>query len=141
MSERVSALAAANLTAWGLDDRCTALHADIRRSDAVDLSGPFDVITLHNNVYYFSQTERVEIFADLRQRLAPSGRLVMTSVFAGKTLSAVEFDLVLRSTAGCWPLPERTTLRNALKRAGYRAIAFHRLIATEPLYGVIAEAA
>jgi SAM-dependent methyltransferase len=139
MSEPVTALAADNLTAWGLGERCTALHADIRRPHAANLDGPFDVITLHNNLYYFSEAEQREVFADLRRRLAPGGRLVMTSVFAGRTLLAAEFNLVLRSTAGCWPLPERTELRNALKDAGYRAIAFHRLIATEPLYGVIAD--
>ncbi|MGH3564290.1 MAG: SAM-dependent methyltransferase, partial [Mycobacterium sp.] len=47
MSERVRALAAANFAAWGLADRCTALHADIRRPDTAILDGPFDVVTLH----------------------------------------------------------------------------------------------
>ncbi len=140
MSESVSALAADNLTAWGLRDRCTALHADIRRTHAADLDGPFDLITLHNNVYYFSEAEQREVFADLRRRLAPGGRLVMTSVFAGKTLAAAEFDLVLRSTANCWPLPERNEILDALQEAGYRNITFHRLLATDPLFGVIADA-
>jgi 4-hydroxy-2,2'-bipyrrole-5-carbaldehyde O-methyltransferase len=138
ISERVSALAGANFTAWGLANRCTALHADIRQPDAARLDGPFDVVTLHNNVYYFSESERASLFADLRMRLARGGRLVVTSVFAGKALAAAEFDLVLRSTAGCWPLPERTELLDELKRAGFSAIEFHRL-AAPPLYGVVAD--
>ena len=138
ISERVSALAGANFTAWGLANRCTALHADIRQPQLARLDGPFDVVTLHNNVYYFSAAERASLFSDLRRRLEPAGRLVVTSIFAGKGLAAAEFDLVLRATAGCWPLPERAELIGEIKRAGFGAIEFHRL-ATPPLYGVVAE--
>lgn len=139
VSARACALAAANFDAWGMADRCTALHADIRQPNIPALDGSFDLITLHNNVYYFSATERRSLFADLRGRLASDGRLVLTSFFAGKTTTAAEFDLVLRSTAGCWPLPERAELSDALDSAGYRAITFHRLLATDPLFGVLAE--
>lgn len=140
MSERVTALAAANFTAWGLAGRCTALHADIRQSGTTGLDGPFDLITLHNNVYYFSPAERADMFAGLRDRLTPAGRLLLTSYFAGKTLAAAQFDLVLRSTAGCWPLPERAELRDALHSAGYPEVTFHRLLPTESLFGVVATA-
>lgn len=139
LSERVAALASANLAAWGLGDRCTALHADIRDSNLAELAGPFDLITLHNNIYYFPPAGWRSLLVDLRRRLAPTGRLVLTSMFAGKSLNAAEFDLVLRSTAGCWPLPERAELVDALTDAGYRAVAFHRLLATDPLFGVVAE--
>ncbi|MFZ0228782.1 MAG: class I SAM-dependent methyltransferase [Mycobacterium sp.] len=137
ISERVSALAGANFAAWGIANRCTALHADIRQPQLARLDGPFDVVTLHNNVYYFSAPERASLFADLRRRLEPGGRLVVTSVFAGKELAAAEFDLVLRATAGCWPLPERAELLDELRHAGFSDIEFHRL-ATPPLYGVVA---
>ena len=63
---------------------------------------------------------------------------MVTSVFAGKGLAAAEFDLVLRATAGCWPLPERAELIDELRHAGFSDIEFHRL-ATPPLYGVVAE--
>ncbi|ORV12612.1 hypothetical protein [Mycobacterium celatum] len=103
------------------------------------LAGPFELVTLHNNIYYFSPAERRTLLADLRRRLAPTGRLVLTSMFAGKSLSAAELDLVLRATAGCWPLPQRTDVADALTGAGYRAVSFHRLLATDPLFGVVAE--
>ncbi|ORA37475.1 hypothetical protein BST20_13590 [Mycobacterium branderi] len=139
LSERVVALASANLAAWGLEDRCTVLHADIRDSNLAELAGPFDLITLHNNIYYFPPAEWRALLTDLRRRLAPTGRLVLTSMFAGKSLNAAEFDLVLRSTAGCWPLPQRAELVDALTDAGYRTVALHRLLATDPLFGVVAE--
>lgn len=139
LSERVVALATANLAAWGMSDRCAVLHADIRDANAAELAGPFDLITLHNNIYYFPPAEWHTLLADLRRRLAPTGRLVLTSMFAGKSLNAAEFDLVLRSTAGCWPLPERAELVDALTDAGFRAVTFHRLLATDPLFGVVAE--
>ena len=138
ISERVSALAGANFAAWGLANRCTALHADIRQTHLARLDGPFDVVTLHNNVYYFAAPERANLLADLRRRLAPGGRLVVTSVFVGKGLAAAEFDLVLHATAGCWPLPKRTELLDELRHAGFSAIEFHRL-ASPPLYGVVAD--
>jgi SAM-dependent methyltransferase len=140
VSERVAALASANLAAWGLADRCTALHADIRDANLAELAGPFDLITLHNNIYYFPPAERHTLLMDLRRRLAPTGWLVLTSMFAGKSLNAAELDLVLRSTAGCWPLPQRAELIEALTDATYRAVTLHRLLATEPLFGVVAEA-
>ncbi len=140
LSERVAALASANLAAWGLADRCTVLRADIRDFNFAELAGPFDLITLHNNIYYFSPAERRTLLVDLRRRLTPTGRLVLTSMFAGSSLSAAELDLVLRATAGCWPLPERAELVDALTDAGYRAVAFHRLLPTDPLFGVVAEA-
>ncbi|MCV7400976.1 methyltransferase domain-containing protein [Mycobacterium fragae] len=139
LAERVVALASANLAAWGLADRCAVLHADIRDADLAQLAGPFDLITLHNNIYYFPPAQWRSLLTDLRQRLAPTGRLVLTSMFAGSSLSAAELDLVLRATAGCWPLPQRAELIDALTGAGYRAIAFHRLLATDPLFGVVAE--
>lgn len=139
LAERVVALASANLAAWGLADRCAVVHADIRDADLAELAGPFDLITLHNNIYYFPPAQWRSLLTDLRQRLAPTGRLVLTSMFAGSTLSAAELDLVLRATAGCWPLPQHAELVDALTGAGYSAIAFHRLLATDPLFGVIAE--
>ncbi|GBE66618.1 methyltransferase [Mycobacterium sp. MFM001] len=139
LSERVVALASGNLAAWGLAGRCRVLHADIRDSNLAELDGPFDLITLHNNIYYFPPAEWRTLLADLRGRLTPTGRLVLTSMFAGNSLSATELDLVLRATAGCWPLPERTELVHALTDAGYRGAAFHRLLATDPLFGVVAE--
>ncbi|ORW07816.1 SAM-dependent methyltransferase [Mycobacterium kyorinense] len=139
LSERVVALAKANLAAWGLADRCAVLHADIRDSDLAELAGPFDLITLHNNIYYFPPAEWRTLFAELRRRLAPTGRLVLTSMFAGSSLSAAELDLVLRATAGCWPLPQRGELVDALTHAGYGDVAFHRLLVTDPLFGVVAE--
>ncbi|SRX94977.1 type 12 methyltransferase [Syntrophobacter fumaroxidans MPOB] [Mycobacterium shimoidei] len=140
MSERAVDLASANFRAWGLAERCAVVHADIRDSDRAELAGPFDMITLHNNIYYFSPAEWPSLLADLRRRLAPTGRLILTSMFAGNSLAAAELDLVLRATAGCWPLPERAELADALTDAGYRAVAFQRLLATDPLFGVVAEA-
>lgn len=137
VSERVTALATANFAEWGIADRCTALHADIRQPAPGPLDGPFEMVTLHNNVYYFSASERAGLFADLRRRIAPDGHLVLTSLFAGKSLDAAELDLVLRATAGCWPLPERAELRDELRHAGFDGVEFQRL-ATPPLYGVVA---
>jgi hypothetical protein len=64
------------------------------------LVGPWDVVLLLQNIYYFPTTERVDLLAELR-RLAPHGVVVMAAVTADSgDPFAVQLDLMLRSTSG-----------------------------------------
>ena len=137
MSETVVALAAANIKTWQIADRFTVRQADIR-SDNPDLPGPYDLITLYNNIYYFAEDERAPLFRQLADRLSPTGRLVLVSLFRDSTVAAQDLDLTLRSTQGCSGLPERTELARALREAGFESVTETRLMPTEPVYGVVA---
>lgn len=138
MSDRVVEMANVNLQKWRIAARFKAIRANINDSDP-GLDGPYDLITLHNNVYYFAEDARTALFSSLRQRLAPGGRLILVSLFKAPTVISADLDLVLRSTEDNYPLPERDDLSASLTKAGYSAPRFHRLIPAEPLYGVVAQ--
>lgn len=129
--------AARNLRSWGLDDRFKVMQLDIR--DAGDRLGrDFDLITLYNNVYYFTLDERRDLFRGLRSRLAAGGALAVVSSVQGRGALTNDFDLILRSTAGCAPLPELRETERMLLEAGFRSVRSQRLALAQPLCGIIA---
>ncbi|QZH59706.1 methyltransferase domain-containing protein [Mycolicibacterium farcinogenes] len=139
MSERVVELARKNLGKWGFSERFRTECANINDPNP-DLGDSFDLVTLHNNVYYFAEDARAKLFAELRNRLRPGGRLVLVSLFKGPTTISTDLDLILRATVDNYPLPERETLTSVLTEAGFTDIRFSRLIPAEPLFGVVAHA-
>jgi SAM-dependent methyltransferase len=126
-----------NLAQWGLDDRFTVSAGDIRQPPA-EVSGQFDLVTLHQNVYYFAEEERIALFERVRSWLLPGGRLVLTSFMQGKTPASIDFDIALRCTAGCTGLPTLDELVAALRLAGFDRVESVRLMPLEPFYGMIA---
>lgn len=137
LQESVVEQARANVQSWGISDRFAVVVGDIRHPPA-DVSGPFDLITLHQNVYYFAPEERPDLFQRLRLWLAPQGVLALTSIIRGKTLAALDFDLALRSTLGCAALLELKELIAQLEESGFSQVRATRLMPLEPLYGVTA---
>lgn len=137
MQEEVVKQARANLSEWGIRDRFKLMAADVRHPPE-ELAGPFDLITLYNNVYYFALEERPALFRRLRSWLAPYGALAMVSLMQGSSFTAVDFDLTLRSTVGCAPLPEIDDLTRQLKEGGFSHVKKVRLMPWEHFYGVVA---
>ena len=129
--------ARANLARWGLRDRFAIIQADIRRPPA-EVAGPFDLITLYNNIYYFPPEQRPALFRALGARLAPHGTFALVSSLQGPSLATVDFDLTLRSTRGCTPLPTLAELTEQLRQGGFRQVTTTQLIPLEPFYGVVA---
>ena len=130
--------ARANLTAWGVADRFHVLLADIRNPPP-EVAGPFDLITLYNNVYYFEERERPALFRTFRSWLAPGGALALVSLFHGRTLASVDLDLALRSTVGHTALPELEPVRAQLREGGFVHVKTVKLMPIEPLYGLVAK--
>ena len=122
---------------WGLADRFRVLHADIR-TPPPELAGPFDLITLYNNIYYFPPADRVALLRSLRDRLTDGGRLALISMFQARSVGAANFDLVLRSTLGCAPLGTVDDLVAQLHDSGFTSVTTTRLIPLQPFYGVTA---
>lgn len=128
----------ASLREWGLDGRFRILHADIR-TPGPELAGPFDLITLYGNIYYFPVANRSALLCSLRNRLSPGGRVAIISLFqAARSALAADFDLILRSTAGCAPLPRIDELITQLHEAGFSDIRTQRLMLNQPLFGIVA---
>lgn len=128
----------ARLVEWGLDGRFDVLRADIRKP-APELVGPFDLITLYNNIYYFAPEERVALLDGLRKRLRPGGSLALTSMFQAGTTAAANFDLVLRSTCGCSAMGTLGQLVEQLHESRYANVVTDRLIPGQPFYAVTAK--
>lgn len=68
LQQDVADSAAANMAEWGLTDRVETRQADLRTLDA---QPQFDLVTLHNNIYYFPEAERVEALRRAHDLLAP----------------------------------------------------------------------
>jgi SAM-dependent methyltransferase len=133
----VVALARRNLVAWGLQQHFTVHEADVRRLPD-DLAGPWDLVLLLQNVYYFDGRDRTDLLRTVR-RLVPHGEvLVATAVPDTRDPAAAHLDVVLRSTAGSTPLPTVDELRGDLAAAGFTAVEVRRLAPLQPLRAILA---
>jgi SAM-dependent methyltransferase len=133
----VVALARRNLADWGLDGRYTVEEADLRDLPA-RLGGPWDLVLLFQNIYYFAPDDRPALLDRLR-RLAPDGAVVVGTAVAGTgDPAAAHLDLVLRSTDGNVGLPTAAEMREGLAAAGFRTVDERRLAPLQPLRGFVA---
>ncbi|WP_107657374.1 SAM-dependent methyltransferase [Nocardia suismassiliense] len=126
--DEVAAEAAANLAQWGLADRVEVKRADARK---VADTERFDLVTMHNNIYYFAAHERTELLAHMRSLLKPGGRLLLTSACKGGNLSTEVLGLWFEFADFGGPLPDTTELALQMKDAGFTDIQMRRLIPGE----------
>ncbi len=138
MQEKAVRQTRRNLADWGIGHHFQVFTANIYDPPA-ELQGPFDLITLYNNIYYFPLEERVALFQTLRTLLAPDGALALVSMMQGKSMEAANFDLVLRSTVGGAPLPELNEVSRQLRDGGFTQIKQIRLMFGEPFFGIVAQ--
>jgi SAM-dependent methyltransferase len=130
-------LAAGNLAAWGLSDRFATRQADLCHLPG-DLAGPWDLVLLFQNIYYFPPAERPGLLEALRS-LAPDGAVVVATAVAGTgDPAAAHLDVVLRSTEGNTPLPSAAEMHRDLAAAGFTSIDERRLAPLQPLRAFVA---
>ena len=120
----------------GLEDRFAVRQGDLRQAESWP-EGPFDVVTAHQNVYYFDAGERAALWRRCRQRLEEGGELVAVTPTSGGPMSDY-FELILRSTAGCQQLPAVEELTAELRDAGFADVRSERLIPGDSVYGIAA---
>jgi SAM-dependent methyltransferase len=133
----VAERARANLSEWKLADRATVVARDVRALGA----GPdFDLLTLHQNIYYFPLAERTPLFAALRGFARPGGRLLITSTCRGGSMISAILDVWGRVTEGAGPLPEPEQLARQLEAAGWREVSARNLLPGDRFYRFIARA-
>lgn len=132
----VVALAWRNLQAWGIAERVDLCHADV-----FDLNGPlgFDLVTLHNNIYYFSAERRVELLRRLRRLMPPSGRLLLTTSCRGGSPSIAALHLWWTLSDVAAGLPEHDALVAQLHEAGFARVRTRRLLPGESYHAFLAE--
>lgn len=137
MQEAVVEQARKNLWEWGIADRFDVRYADIR-TDGGSLGGPFDLVTLYNNAYYFPIQERAALFTGIRSLVKPGGTLAVVSLMRGGSVASRNFDVVLRSTEGCAELPDLQELVQQLKEAGFGSVSVRQIMPSEHFAGVLA---
>jgi 4-hydroxy-2,2'-bipyrrole-5-carbaldehyde O-methyltransferase len=134
----VVALARRSLAAWGLADRFAVHEADVRHLPD-ELAGPWDLVLLLQNVYYFDGADRTELLRGLRLLTGPGGAvLVATAVPDARDPAAAHLDVVLRSTVGNTPLPTVAELRADLTAAGFTRVEVRHLAPIQPLRAIVA---
>lgn len=80
LQPRVAELARKNIKSWGLLGRATIEATDVREYQS---EAEFDLVTLHQNIYYFKVDERIDLARRLIKFLRPGGRLLLTTACQG----------------------------------------------------------
>jgi 2-polyprenyl-3-methyl-5-hydroxy-6-metoxy-1,4-benzoquinol methylase len=137
MDPKVVEQAQGNLALWELGDGFEVVCGDIRQPPP-QVTGPYDLITLFNLVYYFTPQERAELFSSLRALLAPDGVLAVASNFAsqGKDPSAANLNLATCSILGCHPLPSVEGISQELRDCGFTSVEKAKIVPGSTFLGV-----
>ncbi len=76
LQPQVAKLARENIRKWRLQERVSIEVGDARERAVEPI---FDLVTLHNNIYYFAVESRVEVLFRLKSFLKPNGRVLITT--------------------------------------------------------------
>ena len=129
--EKVADVARKNIEAWGLENRATIEHSDVRNYST---GQKFDLVTLHQNIYYFPVQERENLFRHLREYLKPGGQVLLTSVCQGGGPGIQALNIQVSTTEGFSPLPDSNQLCQQLKSAGFVDVKAWRFVPFESLW-------
>ena len=131
LAEDVIAKARADLSAAGHGQRFT-LHAANVEAWAKDASARFDLVMLHNNIYYFMREHRPELFRTVRNLLAPGGEILLSTMTTPGSVASAHLHLMLVAQAGTASLPERASLLRDFDQANLHLIAVEQPVPMEP---------
>lgn len=135
LQTEVAELARANLRGWGLERRVEVECADVREKPA---SPDFDLVTLHNNIYYFPINERPALLRHVRGFLRPGGALLVTTGCRGGSALMELLNLWGAMTEGCGPLSEPGEIEQQLRGAGFERVERRSLIPREAFFAFTA---
>ncbi len=131
LSEEVISRARANLSAAGYAERCTLHAADIE-SWASRTTGRFDLVMLHNNIYYFDREYRPTLLRIMRGLLAPAGEILLTTMTTPGSVASAHLHFMLLAQAGPSALPTPATLLADFDSAALEVTRTARPVPTEP---------
>lgn len=134
LQEPAAEQARTNLISWGLADRVQIEVADVRDRTG---SGDADLITLHQNIYYFPTDEQADLARHLGGFLAPGGKLLITTVVRGSGSASAALDLWGAMTRGASRLPSPEELIVLLESAGYTDVSCRKLGPDATYYAAI----
>ncbi len=129
-------LAKRNMKKWEIDDSIEIQHADIFDYQT---DQRFDLITLHNNIYYFADGRRQALLETLPRLLKPSGRLLLTTSCRGGSTGIAALHLWWSLSNVAAGLPEEHRLKEELLEAGFSQVRSRRLLPGESYFAFVAE--
>jgi SAM-dependent methyltransferase len=138
LQDKVVAVARRNIEAWGLENRATIEHSDVRNYST---SQKFDLVTLHQNIYYFPVQERENLFRHIKEYLRPGGQVLLTSACQGGGTGLQGLNIQVSTTQGLSPLPDPNQLCQQLKAVGFVEIKKKRLVPFESFWAFYASKA
>ena len=116
--------------------RSTVQSGDVAGVGGSASDDRYDLVTLINNIYYFTRDERVDLYRQMRGALTDGGELVVvTMVTPGSTASA-HLHFMLVSQAGRRVAARGRRSRARPSRRRLRHIESTRLVPTEPFVGI-----
>jgi SAM-dependent methyltransferase len=124
-----------NLERWSLTDRCRLRAADLARLPD-DLRGPFDLVLLAQNIYYWPPADRARVLRQVRD--LSNDLVVVVTTTPGRLAFGRHLDLVLRVTEHSWRLPTSDELRADAHTAGFQDIELHDLLPPSGLVALLA---
>lgn len=119
MQASTARIAEEAVRSWGLAGRVSILNLDIRKYKP---DQAFDLVTLHNLIYYFPVRERAPLLALLKGFVKPGGRFVITTLCDHPAPSIRAMNLWSAMTEGSGPLPKSDDLEPLLREAGFSNI-------------------
>lgn len=131
LQEKVADVARRNIQACGLENRATIEHLDVRNYST---SQKFDLVTLHQNIYYFPVQERENLFRQIREYLKPGSQVLITSACQGGGPGIQGLNIWVSTTEGYSPLPEPDHLCQQLRSAGFVEVQTKRLVPFESIW-------
>ncbi|MEW6444263.1 MAG: class I SAM-dependent methyltransferase [bacterium] len=131
LQSEAAAYARENLRLWGIEGRAAIETGDIRERAP---EAAFDVVTLHNNIYYFPLESRVQVLKHLRGFLVPGGRLLLTTGCRGGSVGMEVLNLWGAVTEGCGRLPEPREMDLQMREAGFCSVSGRSLLTGDRFY-------
>lgn len=127
----VAEMAKRNVHDWGLKDRVRIEAKSILDYESL---APFDLATLHNNIYYFPVGARVALLRKVFGLLKPGGRLLITTGCQNGNPVMHVLNVTGAMTEGMDVLPDVGELLRQLEDAGFTHARSKRLIPIASYY-------
>jgi SAM-dependent methyltransferase len=116
LQPEVAEFANANLHEWGVSKRAHVDKGDVRERTPEPV---FDIVTFHNNIYYFPVDERVAVLRHAQAFLKPGGTILLTTACSGGGPVGVGLDIWSAGTERCGRLPAPEELVAQMRAAGF----------------------
>jgi 4-hydroxy-2,2'-bipyrrole-5-carbaldehyde O-methyltransferase len=116
LQPEVADQASENIKSWGLSNRVRVMAGDIQ---SVDVGEQFDILTLHNLIYYFHFDKRIQLLERLRSLLKPGGKLVLTTGCKGGNIGLDLISLWFACSDIGDRLPSQSEMITQMTAAGF----------------------